>query len=348
MAWRTCEPEKGVWDFRQADEQVEQAIRHDVDLIVDVGFVPRWASATPNKTCQLKVPGQCAEPRNIEDWKQWITTIAMRYRGKVKNYEIWNEPNDGGFYTGSVGGLIRLTKVAQEVVRGIDPEIKILSPSPYGRPGLEWMERFLGGGGGEYSDIISFHFYVHPGPPEGVYRYTQQVRKMMDRQGVGDRPLWDTEIGWGHVAQIDEQTAAAYLSRTMLLQRAAGASRVFWYGWGLHYPLDFVESDKITPSPAGEAMKTLEGWLVGAVVESCDSSDMPQMKEPSHAPWTCVLRRGATKSYVVWHPDCDTRFSIPASWQVTRAHDMLGRVADLPSAGQITIHSYPVLLNNAQ
>src|SRR5579863_8146115 len=30
IAWRTCEPERGTWDFKQADEEVEQAAQRDV------------------------------------------------------------------------------------------------------------------------------------------------------------------------------------------------------------------------------------------------------------------------------------------------------------------------------
>src|SRR5271170_3417385 len=53
VAWKNAEPEKGVWDFKTADQEVEQATQHGVDLVVDIGFVPTWASSTPDRKCMV-------------------------------------------------------------------------------------------------------------------------------------------------------------------------------------------------------------------------------------------------------------------------------------------------------
>jgi hypothetical protein len=350
LAWKNAEPERGVWDFRKTDQQVEQAAQHGVDLVFDIGYIPTWASSTPGKRCMVGM-GSCAEPRSMDEWRNWISVVGNRYKGKVKYYEIWNEPNDSvAFYTGSIRGLVEMTKAAREVFESIDPDIRILSPSPTSPvAGPRVLEQFLAAGGGKYCDIISYHFYVHPGPPEGVYRYAERIWGLMRRYDVSDKPLWDSEIGWG-APELDDTTQAAYIARTMLLQRAAGISRVFWYMWAPNdqKKLRFIEADRQTPGIAGQALQRTEDWMLGAVVSSCDSSDKPEPAAASHGVWTCVLQRGEEKSYVVWNPDGDKRWGIPGPWQVTKAHDILGRAASLTSDRQITIHSYPVLLNNAQ
>lgn len=348
IAWRLVEPQKGTWDFKGADEDVEQAVQHNVDLVVTVGFIPRWASATPDKSCKVGM-GECAEPKNIQDWKDWIAKIASRYKGKVKYYEIWNEPNDSEyFYTGSVSGLVQLTKAAHEVVEGIDPEIKILSPSPTGPAGEDFMAKYLASGGGQYADIISYHFYV-PGPPEGLYRYVQQIHGLMEKNGVGNKPLWDSENGWQGPA-LDEATQAAYVARATLVERAAGVSRQFWYAWGIPQSLRFVEDDHITPSSGGRAIKVLEDWMLGRVVESCESSDLPASRGVSHSIWICSLLRDGIRNYVVWHPDGDHEFSVPDKWggRINEVRDLSGGVRRLPPNRRVTVGTRPVLLDHGE
>jgi len=348
IAWRSVEPQKGTWDFKAADQDVEQAIQHNADLVLLVGFTPRWASVTPDRPCKVGL-GECAEPKNIQDWKDWIAKIASRYKGQVKYYEVWNEPNDSEyFYTGSISGLVEMTKAAHEVVASIDPEIKILSPAPTGPAGVDLMAKYLAAGGGRYADIISYHFYV-PGPPEGLYRYVQQIHGLMEQNGVGNKPLWDSENGWAGAA-LDGETQAAYVARATLVERAAGVSRLFWYAWGIKQSLHFVEDDKLTPSSGGQAIKILQDWILGKAVEKCESSDIPPPRGTSHALWTCSLLRNGIRDFVVWNPDGNREFGVPDGWgaRINEVRDLSGGVRRLPPNRRTTIGKQPILFTHGQ
>jgi hypothetical protein len=345
VAWRSVEPQKGVWDWKSTDAAVDAATQHGVDVLINMGFTPQWASSTPDKRC-LVGTGQCAEPRDFQDWRDYVRTLATRYKGRVKFYEIWNEPDDASFYTGSDAGLIQLTRGAYEILKGIDPSIQVLSPAPGGLGGLALLDRFFRGGGGNYIDVVAYHFYVSPSPPDGLFRYIQELRQIMEKDGVGQKPIWTSEIGWS-TEPLSDAKQAAYVSETLLIARAAGASRLFWYQWGnrSEVTLFLVQPDKKTLTPAGLAFKITQDWMLGAVVK-CDSPDKPEPKKgASHALWTCTLQRGGNTSYVVWNPEGGGAFAVPTSWHVNRLRSLADVTEPLPATRQVILGGQPVLFD---
>jgi beta-glucosidase/6-phospho-beta-glucosidase/beta-galactosidase len=88
VQWDDLEPQKGQWNFRRLDWYVEEAGRHGIELLLTLGRTPQWASARPNEDRK----GSAAEPASIEDWKNYVRTLSRRYKGRIKYYEVWNEP----------------------------------------------------------------------------------------------------------------------------------------------------------------------------------------------------------------------------------------------------------------
>jgi len=339
--WSLIEPQKGALDFKQADSLVQETAQHNVDLIVGLAFSPQWASAHPELQCRVG-RGACWEPANMQDWRNYVRTIATRYKSRVHIYEIWNEPTEGSFYQSSVSALVALTKAAYEELKKIDPSNQIVSPSPIGPKGFPWMDEFLERGGGNYVDVIGYHFYFAPAPPESVFGEVSRIRSIMEMHGV-HKPLWDTENDWTG-DRVDERTAIAYMARVLILERAAGASRVFWYEWGNPtLPIHLATDDGKDASPVGKAFANLQGWLVGAVLKSCSSRDIPQAWHGSHSMWTCDLQRGNTVSKILWNPDGVTAIDVPASWHVNRSRNLEGGVSPIPPKAQ-GVGIQPVLL----
>jgi hypothetical protein len=345
LNWSLMEPEPGVWDFRLADSQVDLAAKHNADLIVGLGFTPKWASSQPDKQCRVG-PGTCWEPRRIQDWRDFVIKVGNRYKGRVRYYEIWNEPSGLAFYQSSVNALVTLTQVASQELKAIDPGVEIVSPSPIGPKGFAWMDQFLRQGGGKYVDIIGFHFYFAPAPPESVYGEVKAIREIMAKHDVDNKPLWDTENSWTGDA-IPEDLQVAYLARVFLLDRAAGVSRVFWFAWGIASSrIPLVQSDGVTLTTAGRAFQVLEDWLIGANLRSCTSSDLPQAWQASHAMWVCDLDRQGVAQKIVWNPDGDTNYNVPANWKVTRIQYLSGQSASIPPSHRITVGQQPILLDS--
>src|ERR1700733_6683141 len=317
VAWPNIEPRKGAWNFSELDVYLNLAEEHKTNVLLTIGLSPGWASARPAEP-SISRPGLAAEPRDLEDWRTYVATVATHCKGRVGEYEIWNEPNLKGYWTGDVDKLILLTREASEIIRRVDPQAIIVSPSATGSYGTKWLAEFLSKGGGQYVDVIGYHFYVNPEPPEAMVPIIQDVRQIMNDHGAGGKPLWNTELGWSKPKPFpSDELAGAYLARAYILNWVTGVERLYWYGWDNHgwVSIETTEADNRTLKPAGKAYGILQQWLVGSRIVECSA-------DADHT-WTCELNRRGTPRWIVWNVDRTEPFVPPVSWHARRVTPLL-------------------------
>lgn len=334
VAWPSLEPQKGKWHFEKLDKYVALAEQHNVGILLPLGLTPQWASARPQEKSTYQ-PGNAAEPRNIDDWRNYVQTVATRYKGRIHEYEIWNEPNSRSFFTGDVQKMVDLTREASQIIRAIDSDAKIVSPAATTTNGVPWLADFLSKGGGKFVDVIAFHLYVMPKPPEAISLLTLEVQRAMKENGVADKPLWDTETGWAAPKPFPSQLAAAYLVRTELLAWTAGVARLYWYAWDNHnwVSLQMTEGDSQTLTSAGKAYGIAHDWLSGANIAGCSTG--------SNEIWICSLARNGSRQWIVWSPETTKAFKtdLPVKSIKTLSGDT--RILD---GEQIQVGPEPILL----
>ena len=340
VTWGNLEEKKGEWSFETLDEYLELADEHQVELVMVLGLSPRWASARRREESKY-YPGAAAEPKNIEDWRNFVRTVAERYKGRLHYYELWNEPNLEGFYSGTVDKMLELSREAYRILKEVDPSIVVVSPSAAhsGGNGIPWLEEYLSKGGGAYADIIGYHFYVKPAPPEAMVATIRQVQDLMVKYGVGDKPLWNTEAGWQKPKPFpSEELAAAYVGRSYILNWAAGVPRFYWYDWE-HNPifsLHMTEEDNTTLKPAAIAYEEVQKWLIGARMTKCETN--------SSNTWICQLtREGGYKARIVWNPEQQLPFKVPKRWGVRQIRNLAGDRSNL-TGDRLEIGPSPLLL----
>jgi hypothetical protein len=218
-----------------------------VELVLTLGQTPDWATSNPSAQGPYGA-GCSAPPKDLEDWKTYVGTLAQRYKGRVKYWEIWNEANDPKFYSGSLPQLQALAQSARAVLKQISPMNSVLSPSIQGGALKEFKE-LANAGVLKACDIASYHFYAPMGTPELAYQRMLKVREILDGADLSSMPVWNTEVGWlnnvargGKAAQaapawargwrsLSETDLAAFIVRTALLSRSAGIPVVIWYAW---------------------------------------------------------------------------------------------------------------------
>jgi hypothetical protein len=338
VSWPDLEPSKGAWQFDTLDRYVALAEKKQVEILLPLGLSPTWASARGNEPSIYGKPGYAAEPADLNDWRNYVRTVAQRYRGRIRHYEIWNEPNLKGFYTGSVPQMLTLAREAYVILKEVDPSIVVVSPSATGADnGPLWLKEYLAGGGGRYADIIGYHLYVSPHAPEAMVPLAGKVKSIMKSQGI-NKPLWNTEAGWGKnktFANADEQ--AAYVARSFILNWASGVDRFYWYAWdNKDWTSLRMTSDAYNPTPAATAYAELQKWLVGAQMSSC----LPDSK----GVWSAQITRGAGYTgWIIWSDD-NRQLSIPESWGVRRMRDLKGGRRDLTGSSRVGIGPSPLLL----
>ncbi|MGC2273522.1 MAG: endo-1,4-beta-xylanase [Candidatus Sulfotelmatobacter sp.] len=346
VLWLNLEPHgRKQWEFGHLDELVDIAEQHHVAILYTLGYTPAWASARPNEQ-----PGRsAAEPRDMQDWRDFVQTIATRYKGRIHDWEIWNEANDRAFYSGSTKEMVKLAQAAYEILKQVDSNNIVVSPSlTYGMRGTPWLEHYLRAGGGQYADVIGYHLYIPE--PEDMLPVIQRIRSIMAANGVGNKPIWNTETGrviqnnTGDVTParafgltpISSAEAGAYAVRAFTLAWDAGVSRYYWYTWD-GQPMSMLERDG-TPKGAAVALAQAVKWLSGAVMKSCDSD--------SSDTWICHITRDAGyNGYIVWNTGGERDFSIPAAWHVRMERDMYGTSPALKGS-TTTISTEPVLFEN--
>jgi hypothetical protein len=310
VTWPDLEPNKNQWRFDNLDKSLAMAEAHHTEVLMTLGLTPRWASARPEEPSAYQ-PGFAAEPKDMEDWRTFVRTVATRYKGRIHAYEIWNEPNLKQFWSGTTDQLLALTREAHNIIKSVDPAAVIVSPSATGAHGTPWLSEFLSKGGGQFVDVIGYHFYVTPKPPEEMVPLVQSVKQIMANQGVDEKPLWGTESGWLPPAHIGtEELGAAYLARSYILLCASGVQRFYWYAWDNHrwVSIETTEQDSRTLTPAGRSYGVIQNWLVGARLDWCN--------DDTGGTWVCQLNRNEKPEWIVWNPDGTKPFALAPSWKI--------------------------------
>lgn len=289
VGWAQLEPVRGQWSFAKLDSYVAMARITNVELLLPLAMTPNWASARPQEASAYR-PGNSAEPAKMDDWRAYVTSVGTRYKGKIRQYEVWNEPSDISHYTGSVEKLVEMTCEAHRILKAIDPNNLIISPaSASGGKHIAYLDRFLAAGGKRCIDVVAHHFYVFQKPPEAMLPLIRDVRAVMKKHGLAHLPLWNTETGWwiangdgtpdhqmvakGGWKKLSLETESGdYLLRALLLARAEGVERFYWYSWDNRYGLGMIEPTAGNPKPMVEKWRTTVNRLVGATQLKCSSS----------------------------------------------------------------------------
>ena len=339
VAWPNLEPSKNRWRFEMLDRYVAMAAEHHVGLLLPLGLSPTWASARPLEKSTY-APGYAAEPRDIEDWRTYVRTVVQRYKGRIQAYEIWNEPNLKQFWSGNVDQMILLTAEAARIIRSIDPQAVIVSPSPTQDRGIAWLSEFLSKGGGAVVDVIGYHLYVAPQSPESTFELVSSVRRLMLSAGMAEKPLWNTEAGWFLPKPFPPELVSAYVIREFVVNWAAGVQRVYWYAWDNHgwVSLETTERDNRTLTAAGDAYSVAFRWLVGSRMISC-SADRDQT-------WVCEFERDHSRQWILWNESASRPFRLPSQWHA-QTKELASGVQEQLHDDTIQIGPAPTLVSSA-
>jgi hypothetical protein len=338
--WPNLEPSRGQWSFGTLDKYVSLADEHHVEILLPLVLSPPWASSRPQEKSSYS-PGNAAPPRDLNDWRDYVQKVATRYKGKVHSYEIWNEPNLKDFFTDTPQEMVVLTREASKILKRIDPTVTIVSPSATHADGLDWLDQFLQLGGGDFVDVIGYHFYANT--PEAMIPLIEGVHKILTKHGLGNRPLWNTETGWrisNHKTEIkppglSDDDASAYVARANVLAWAYGVSRFYWYAWD-DGTAGLTEADGATPKPPAKVYSEIENWLVGVRMTHCDRD---------RGTWTCALEGdGGYSGWIVWDAEGTRSFPIQPTWGARQARDLEGRTKNIAGAKTLEIGPKPLLL----
>lgn len=160
--WEKTEQKQGVYDFFWLDDQV--------DSLLERGITPWLCLSYGNKIYDSFAAEQygavgCPPIRSEEAkaaWLAYVKAVATHFAGRVKHYEIWNEPEGVWCWKPevSVGEYADFAIATADAMRAVDPDLYLMGGShwDYNLCALnEELERGLG----DKVDAFTYHEYTY-------------------------------------------------------------------------------------------------------------------------------------------------------------------------------------------
>jgi hypothetical protein len=221
--WCHVEPAPGHFEWALADEALAESEEQGIQTLGLLAGPPAWASTYSLKEREKFLPviekysrgtdwsrrPDRYQPRNLEEWRNYVRAVVGRYHERVKFWEVYNEvdfhpPNRLASFSGTTQDYVNLLQIVSEEVHAIDPEATVMSSGfsmvSDSATDLSMPREMLRLGGADYIDAFAFHGYARR---ELIESATQAARKY--QPGV---PLWQTERQYmmGQTPRDDYQT----------------------------------------------------------------------------------------------------------------------------------------------
>lgn len=346
--WKDLEPTQNGWNWttgggKRLDMYVDYAMRNGAKIVYTLGMTPLWASSTPT-TSSLYGLGASGAPKDMNDWRDYVRTLATRYVGKIRYWELWNEPDFSLHWVGTPQQLVEMARIAREELKAADPANQLVGPGFTAGQGMAALDQLLGYGIGQYLDMIGYHFYYSTSP-EGIGAQLDNVRNLMGNYGVQGKPLFITE---GAFLCDSALTDCATAVPTTAQRRSVNARAMFMmadrgvanFNYYIYEATDawrkLTESDYSTLTEEGRAFGEARGWIKGTkIVDAYRVGDKIYVMR---------LTRGTETHVVMWATQDNTVVNLPSAWTVTRARTIMGVDSAVPTNRQMTIGMEPVLL----
>ncbi|MFQ6100069.1 MAG: hypothetical protein ACE5OS_02385 [Anaerolineae bacterium] len=215
--WRDVEgASKGAYNWYFTDRIVADAEQFDLNVLFRLDREPAWA-VPPRGSRSDNGP-----PENPQDFGDFCHAMAGRYRGRVRAYQVWNEPNlarEWGGWPPNPAEYVELLRACYIGIKTADPDALVISAglSPTGNgppeamPDTDYLIAMYEAGAAPYFDLLGVHAPGFKYPPEispaevaakhdghrfFCFRHVEDMREIMLRYGDGHKQIAILEMGW--------------------------------------------------------------------------------------------------------------------------------------------------------
>jgi hypothetical protein len=241
LGWDELEPVRDQYEFAFWDAFVELASAHGVELIPYVAYTPEWNASGGGPGDFWRSP-----PRDLDQFAELMSLLAARYRGRIRSWELWNEPDNRDYWRGSTAEYADLLRKGADAVHAVDERLSVVSGGLAGQ--LEFLdELFEQHDAARFVDVVNLHAYRetwNPEPIETLSGYVAEASELIQRHG-GRQALWAAEVGYSnfregqrvsdsvsawfaHEHTLDGQAVVLVRCLTLLLA-SPSLSLVAWY-----------------------------------------------------------------------------------------------------------------------
>lgn len=221
--WAKTERQPGQYQWQWLDEVVDGALAQGVQPWLELSY---GNPIYPDGGGTGLSGGLPASPEALAAWDRWARALVQRYRDRVNQWEIWNEPDINK--SNKPEDYANLYIRTAEIIRAEQPEGTIYALALAGN--VKFAEQFLDAvkqrGKVNLIDAITVHGY--PANPDDI-SLTINMRKLAAkysprievRQGETGAPSTSNTFGALRNRSWSELTQAKWNLRRMLAHRAA-------------------------------------------------------------------------------------------------------------------------------
>ena len=135
------------YNFQYIDVLYDYILSIGMKPFVELGFMP-VALASGNQTI-FWWKGNITPPKDYNKWGDLIRNLALHFTERygsdeVKTwyFEVWNEPNLGGFWSGTQEEYFKLYKQSVQAIKSVNKEYKVGGPATAGAAWVPEMINF--------------------------------------------------------------------------------------------------------------------------------------------------------------------------------------------------------------
>jgi hypothetical protein len=219
--WAVAQPAPDRYDWSAYDALAQAAKARGIEVFATLAYTPGWATTGPELT---------GVPADAADWPEFCGRAAQRYRGKIRYWGIWNEPNLPRFWSGTRQQYLDLIlKPCADAIHAAAPEAQVGGPdlahlTSGDSDWYDWLRETLTQAG-DRLDFVTHHLYdsdgnrdvtdrlegstIFGGKPSLWDTVAPSVEEVLRYTGWFGKPFWLTETGW-ESGRVGEDRQADY------------------------------------------------------------------------------------------------------------------------------------------
>ena len=319
FGWGHIEREPGKFDWAFHDRLVDVARANGITIYAIVAYFPGWSK------------GYTSE--GIDQYAAFVRQLVQRYRDRIQQWEIWNEPNIF-FWQGPKELYAECLIKSYQAIKETDPTAEVLGISTAGID-YKFIEQMLAKK--TPFDVLTIHPYRKTLDDAGFIADLKKASDLVKLPDGARRPVWLTEMGWAthvphHALRQDfepnsQRTQAELLARTYLCSIVSGIEpRTFWYNFRndgddpvyFEHNMGIMTRD-LQPKPAYIAFATLARVLKGlrfagpVDVTAPEGTFAYRFTPDPKAEGTGRAASGVASVIALWNPKESAAVTLPVS-----------------------------------
>lgn len=215
----------------------------------------------------------------------------------IKNYELWNEPNNASFWSGTEAQIYQMAAPVAAIIRSNVTGAKIYTMASAGNASYTSTWLALENSYGRVSDGPAYHKYTASSTPESsLSTTTAMISAMASNAGWSNSPLRLTETGGlastppfaCDTATFTTADCIGQMVRWQILNMSNGVEGIDWYSWTVNIGAQ--------PNFAGPYYRMMQYLVGGKFPSACTSAGSPVI-------YTCPFTEAnGTVAQWVWAP----------------------------------------------